>query len=69
MAEYKDMGERTMKKNKIPKWWYAGFEKGFFYGCALFIKSWFWTYVNPLWTIRDKINHLRYKRRFKRWKN
>lgn len=42
-------------KNKIPIWWYAGFKKGFFYGCKKFIKCWFWTYANPLWSIRDKL--------------
>ena len=44
-----------MKRNKIPKWWYADFEKGFFCGCKSFIRSWFWTYANPLWNMRDKL--------------
>ena len=44
-----------MQKNKIPKWWYAGFDKGFFYGCTLFVHSWFNSYSNPLWAIRDKL--------------
>ena len=26
--------------NKIPRWWYAGFEKNFFHGCKCFIKIW-----------------------------
>lgn len=43
-----------MSKNKIPKWWYAGFKKGFFYGCYIFVRSWYITYANPMWTIRDK---------------
>lgn len=42
-------------KNKIPKWWYVGFEKGFVYGCMVFIKSWFNSYSNPLWAIQDKL--------------
>lgn len=42
-------------KNKMPKWWYAGFETSFFCGCKIFIKSWFWSYANPLWSIRDKL--------------
>lgn len=41
--------------NKIPRWWYAGFKKNFFYGCWGFIKMWWISYSNPLWTIRDKI--------------
>lgn len=40
-------------KNEIPKWWYAGFKKGFFHGCKCFIKIWWISYSNPLWTIRD----------------
>jgi hypothetical protein len=44
-----------MRKNKIPKWWYTGFEKGFFQGCVKFMKCWFNSYSNPLWTIRDKM--------------
>lgn len=43
------------KNNKIPKWWYAGFDKGCICGCVTFIKSWFNSYANPLWTIRDKL--------------
>lgn len=64
MAEYKTVREQKISKNKIPKWWYAGFEKGFFHGCKGFLKCWFWTYANPIWTIRDKI----YTRRFRKWK-
>jgi hypothetical protein len=49
--------------SKIPRWWYAGFDKGFFHGCRVFIRSWFWTYANPLWNIRDKINKWRCRQR------
>lgn len=41
-------------KNKIPKWWYAGFEKGLFYGCKVFIKSWWASSSNPYWDIKRK---------------
>lgn len=51
--------EDKMKKNKIPKWWYAGFDKNFFYECYVFIKSWFWSYGNPIWSIRDKIKGIK----------
>lgn len=49
-----------MSKNKIPKWWYAGFEKNFFYGCIVLVQSWFNTYANPIWTIRDKFQNWKY---------
>jgi hypothetical protein len=46
-------------KHKKPIWWYAGFKKGFFHGCKVYIKTWFWTYANPIWSIRDKIKKSR----------
>lgn len=50
-----NIGVVTMKRNKVPIWWYAGFKEGFFHGCKIFVKSWFWSYSNPIWTIRDKL--------------
>ena len=47
-----------MRKNKIPKWWYADFKRGFFSGCYHFIKSWFNSYSNPLWIVRDKLKRI-----------
>lgn len=46
---------KKYKQNKIPIWWYAGFQKGFFHGCIGFVKCWFISYSNPLWTIRDTL--------------
>lgn len=50
-----------MRKNKIPKWWYAGFKKGFVHGCIVFVRSWYISYANPMWTIRDKLKRWYYK--------
>lgn len=47
--------------NKIPKWWYAGFKKGFIYGCKSFIKIWWVSASNPLWDIKYKIKRMIYK--------
>lgn len=48
-----------------PKWWYVGFEKGYFYGIKIFLKHWYWSGNNPLWDckyyIRKWINNLFYR--------
>lgn len=48
-------------KNKIPKWWYSGFQKNFLYGIYHFIKVWYASSANPLYTIKNKIKNIRSK--------
>lgn len=54
-------GAITMRKNKIPKWWYAGFKKGFFHGCKCFVKIWWSSASNPLWDIQHWLKRRIYK--------
>ncbi len=42
-------------KNKIPKWWYTGFKKGFVYGCKHFLQLWWASAANPLWGIKYNV--------------
>ena len=47
--------------NKIPRWWYVGFKKNFFYGCWDFIKTWWASASNPWWTIKYKVRKWWYR--------